>query len=176
MTIFVEDKSKLSKGKIKSIKKQLNRWLGIDISYVNAFDFTYKGIKPYIIITEYLANKDNDLKDYKIFCFNGKPEYIWIDSGRFNRHKRTVYDTQFNKAPFKYGTYEEGENERPDNLDTMLEISKVLCKDFKLVRVDLYNVDGKIYFGELTFNSGAGRDLFYPNEYNLIVGDQLSIK
>lgn len=176
MTIVIPDKTKLNKQKIKSIKKQLNKWLQIDVAYVNAFDFTYKGIKPAIIITKYLTNDNNDLKDYKIFCFNGNPTYIWIDSGRFDKHKRTVYDTNFNKAPFTYDKFPEGDFEKPDNLDEMFEIAKTLSSGFKLARVDLYNVNGKIYFGELTFNSGAGRDLIYPNEYNLIVGEQLNIK
>ena len=176
MTIVVDDKNKLKKKDIKVIKKRLNKWLKIDVGYVNAFDFVYKGIKPCILITKYLSNGDNDLKDYKIFCFNGEPKYLWIDSGRFGDHKRTVYDSKFNKMPFRYGVFPEGENEKPVNLEKMFELAKVLCAEFKLVRVDFYEVDGKLYFGELTFNSGAGRDLIYPIEYNTIVGEQLSLK
>lgn len=175
MTIVINDKSKLKSKDIKNIKKQLNRWLKIDVSYVNAFDFVYKGIKPCIIITEYLSNGNNDLKDYKFFCFNGEPKYMWIDSGRFNKHKRTVYDMSFNKMPFRYGKFLEEENKKPVAFEQMVILAKCLCKEFKLVRVDFYDVDGRIYFGELTFNSGAGRDLIYPNEYNIKLGEELVI-
>ena len=176
MTIVVDDKSKLGNRKIKRIKKQLNRWLKIDVSYVNAFDFVYKGIKPCIVITEYLSNGNNDLKDYKIFCFNGEPKYLWIDSGRFGKHRRTVYDMSFNKMPFRYGRFQDEDNEKPENFNEMIVLAKKLCEGFKLVRVDFYNINGKIYFGELTFNSGAGRDLIYPNEYNIKLGEELKIK
>ena len=116
------------------------------------------------------------MKDYKIFCFNGEPKYIWIDSSRFNGHKRNIFDVNLNKPPFRYGPFEEGEEKAPKNAEKMFEIARLLSKDFKFVRVDLYDVDGKIYFGELTFNSGSGRELIYPIEYNTIVGEQLSIK
>ena len=176
MTIVVNDKNKLKKRDIKNIKKRLNKWLKIDYAYVSAFDFVYKDIKPRIIITKYLSNGNNDLKDYKIFCFNGEPQYIWVDSSRFKGHKRNIFDANLNKAPFRYGPFEEGDEKAPENAKKMFEIAKLLSKDFKFVRVDLYDVDGKIYFGELTFNSGAGRDLIYPIEYNEIVGKELNIK
>jgi len=177
MTIVVEDKSKLRKKNIKSIKKRLNQWLKIDVSYVNAFDFTYKGIKPCIIITEYLTNGNNDLKDFKLFCFNGQPKYLWIDSGRFgNDHRRTVYDSHFKKMPFRYGVFKEADNPKPVNFEKMFELSEILSKDFKLVRVDFYEVNGILKIGELTFNSGAGRDLIYPIEYNEKLGEELSLK
>ena len=97
-------------------------------------------------------------------------------SGRFGKHRRTVYDMSFKQMPFRYGRFKDEYNEKPTNFDKMVSLARKLCKGFKLVRVDFYNVNGKIFFGELTFNSGAGRDLIYPNEYNIKLGEELRIK
>lgn len=176
MTIVVDDKASLTRRKIKTIKKQLNRWLQIDISYVNAFDFVYKGIKPGIIITKYLQDKSGSLNDYKVLCLNGKPKYIWIDSDRFTGHKRATYDLEFNKQPFNFNRYPVSDHDKPVNFDKMISLAKKMCANFKLLRVDFYNIDGKIYFGELTFNTGAGKELIYPLEYNEIIGNQLVVQ
>lgn len=175
MTIVIHDKDKLSKSKIRSIKHRLNRWLRISIAYVNAFDFIYKGIKPRIIITEYLENKEGDLFDYKVMCFNGEPKYIWVDSSRFSNHHRTVYDLDFEKLPFKCNKYQSDDHEKPACLGELLSLAKILCKGFKFIRTDFYCINNRIYFGELTFNSGAGKELFYPLEYNKIIGEQLEL-
>lgn len=176
MTYVIDDKNRLSKRDIKIIKKRLNKWLKIDYAYVGGFDFVYKGIKPCIMISEYLSNNDNDLKDYKITCFNGEIKYFWIDSVRFKGHKRNIYDVNLNKPPFKVGYFEEGNELPPQNIDKLFEIARKLAKDFKFARIDLYDVNGRIYFGEITLNSGGGRELIYPIEYNEIIGKELNIK
>ena len=175
MTILVKDKSKLSNKHIKRIKKQLNRWLTIELAYVNSFDFTYKGIKPGIIISQYLEDNSGSLCDYKFMCFNGRPEFFWIDSDRFSSHKRGTYSLGFEKLPFSFNEYQKGEYQRPENLELMIELAKKLCKGFILVRIDFYNINGSIYFGEMTFNSEAGKEHIHPKEYNLILGEKLNI-
>lgn len=176
MTIVVKDKTKLSKKGIKQIKKKLNRWLTIEPAYINAFDFVYKDIKPRIYITEFINNKQNDLYDYKIMCFNGEPQFVWVDTGRFFNHKRTIYDLNFKKLNFKINNYESSNDLlKPDNFEEMLELSKILSSTFKFVRVDFYNVDGRIYFGELTFNSEAGVAKISPREVDIKIASRLKL-
>lgn len=178
MTIVVSDKSKLSKHKIKGIKKKLNRWLKIEPAYIAAYDFVYKGIKPCIMITKFLENPDkSEINDYKFIAFNGGVKYMWIDSDRFHGHKRSVFNLDLTRAPFNINKYEPiGDSAIPSNYKEMLQLANILAKDFMFVRVDFYNVNNVIYFGELTFNSGGGVELPYPEEYDLIVGNELLIK
>lgn len=174
MTIVVEDKAKLKAKNIKQIKSKLNRWLKIEPAYINAFDFTYKNIKPRIFITKYMKNMQGDLYDYKVMCFNGNPQFIWVDTGRFSLHKRTIFDLDFNKLDIKINNYPSSDEvAKPKNLDKMIEISKKLSADFLFVRVDLYNIDGKIYFGELTFNSEAGIAKIYPRDADKLLATRL---
>ena len=175
MTIVISDKKKLSNSKIRSIKKKLNRWLKINLCYTNAFDFIYRDIKPCILIFKMLMDSNGELNDYKFTCFNGKVNYFWVDSDRFSEHKRNVYDTEYNDAPFTINHYKKGNPRKANNLQEMKEIAEKLSKDFKMVRVDLYDVDGKIYFGEMTFNSEAGKALPEPISYNAILGNCLEL-
>lgn len=175
MTIVVQDKSKLTKHKIKQIKANLNRWLKIEPAYIGAFDYVYKDIKPKIMITKFLTGKRGITCDYKILCFNGKPKYFWIDSDRFTSHKRKVYNLDKTDAKFNINKYEHSNEPLPSTFDKMIELASILCSDFLFVRVDFYEVDGKIYFGELTFNTGGGTELPYPIEYNEKLGNELSL-
>lgn len=176
MTIVINNKNDLKKKEIRIIKKKLNRWLKIDPTYISAFDYVYSGIKPQIMITENLANSKSGLSDYKILCFNGKPKYFWIDSDRFTSHKRKVYNLDRTPANFNINKYEDSNEPLPPEFNDLVSLAEILCKDFIFVRVDFYVSNSKIYFGELTFNSGAGAELPYPIEYNKILGDQLNLK
>ncbi len=176
MTIVVNDKSKLSKRKIIKIKKQLNRWLKINIAYLNAFDFIYKDIKPCILILEYLQDESGGLEDYKFMCIDGEPIFFWIDSGRFGKHKRTTYDLNFNETLFSINSYPKIKHSRPKQLEEMIDLARKLSKGLKLLRVDFYICNGHLYLGELTVNPSAGKEQFHPSKYNLIIGEKLKIK
>lgn len=174
MSFIVKDKSRLSKTRIKKIKNTLNRWLKMDVAYISAFDFTYKGIEPCLVIFEYIENSEGDLPDYKFLCFNGTPKFLWIDTGRFANHKRTMLNLDFTQANFSYGLFpSDSKIQKPQNYDLMLKIVETLCQGFKFVRVDLYNVNGIIYFGEMTFSSGGGTDMPNPPESNKMLGELL---
>lgn len=176
MTVVIKDKSHLSKTKIKSIKTRLNRWLKMEIGYAGAFDFVYKNIEPRLFITKFLSDKNGELQDYKFLCFNGVVKYLWVDSDRFTNHRRTVFNLDFTKAGFKIDNYDDIiDVEKPKNFDQMIEIATALSTDFKFVRVDLYNVDGVIYFGELTFNTNGGIISANPEKYDYLLGDMLKL-
>lgn len=175
MNVIVSDKSKLSKKDIKGIKKQLDNWLKTDYSFVSGLELQYHYIKPRMLIEQYIAT-NNDLPDYKFFCFSGELKFMWIDAGRFIEHKRTVFDLDFKKAPFQFDLIPNIDDfPKPIHFEEMKKLSKILCEDFAFVRVDFYEANGKLYFSELTFSSHAGLMPPRPIEYNKILGEYIKI-
>ena len=175
MNIIVKDKSSLSNKQIKSMKKQLKKWQKTDYSFSACLELQYHYIKPRFIIEEYIAIND-DLPDYKFFCFNGRPCFMWVDQARFFGHRRTVYDLKFKKAPFTFDLLEDVEGiEKPKCFEEMVLFSEKLSKDFSFVRVDFYEHNEQLFFSELTFSSHAGLMAPKPIEYDSKLGDLISI-
>lgn len=124
-------------------------------------------------------NPFEDLKDYKFFCFNGKVKCFKIDFGRFVEHHANYYSPEGKLLPFGEKAFEPDPNHieiMPENLNDMISIAEKLSYSFKFLRVDLYNVKGKIYFGELTFYPAAGMGAFVPNEWDEKLGSLLNVK
>lgn len=142
----------------------LNRLFGILLKrnyYYSDFEWCYKNIEPKIICEEWLEDKNGNLPvDYKFYCFEGEPKYFMVSYGEFDHRVRNhKFDMDGNSIDSLFKEKEAVDKDSiifPDNFSDMKEIVKVLCKPFPHVRVDLYNIDGKIYFGELTFYSGGG--------------------
>lgn len=173
--IIVDDKTKFD---YKKAKKKINKWLKINYAFWSDFEMHYSPIQPKIIIEQFINDSNGELNDFKFLCFNGNVKYCWVDLNRHSNHKRNVYDLNWNLQPwnqYSYGNYL-GEVSKPQNFDKMVEIAHILCQGFKHVRVDLYNVDGKIYFGEMTFTNGSGYEKITPESYNLMLGDMIPIK
>lgn len=159
----------------KKLKKDFTKWLKEDF-YYRFRESQYKGIKPLILCEEYLQDKSGGLIDYKFICSNGEPKYIQIHIDRYDDHKQKYYDLEWNELNWSYGFDKyKGEIEKPKNLNEMIEIAKKLSSRFQFVRVDLYLVENKIYFGELTFSPGAGLLIFKPEEINEVVGNYINI-
>lgn len=167
--IIVSDKKLLN---LKTAQLKINDWLRTDFGY-KTLELHYAQIEPKIIAEEYVESRFGELQDYKFLCFNGKPHYCWVDMGRYSEHTRNVYDLNWNLQPWNQETYEHYKEPipRPENFDKMIEIATILSKGFPHVRVDLYNVEGKIYFGEMTFTNGGGFDRILPPEFNTELGD-----
>ena len=173
--IIVKDKSKLSKRDISKYKKQLNYWLNEHYAFLVGLELVYQKIKPCIIIEKYMAI-DDDLPDYKFMCFSGEPKLVWVDQGRFTDHRRTLFNLNYEKMPYNMYIHEDIlDMKKPDNFNEMVKIAKALCEDFPYVRVDLYSIGGKVYFGELTFCSGAGFQAPNPLQYDRELGDMIKI-
>ena len=147
----------------------------------------YMRIKPGIIAEEFLVNDEeskkvsNTLIDYKIWCVNGKAEYIWTCCNRTPPHGIDVmtYDRDWTPHP-EYSVFDSIYRRgtpmpAPKNLQKMLEVAERLARPFPIVRVDLYNLNGKIYFGEMTFTSLGGLMNFYTPEFLLKVGQQIDL-
>ena len=178
MNILVEDKSSLTKKQIRKYKKQLNKWLKTDYVFYVALETQYVGIKPCIIIEQFLDGAD-DMREFKFTYFNGKLAFFWISERIVNVSRTTTtFLNNLNPAPFNFDL---GIDKPVDNPSIPIEYEKMksladkLCDDFTMVRVDLMLVDEKIYFSELTFNSAAGFDAPRPIEYNKIIGDMLKL-
>lgn len=178
---IIKDKSRLSTKEIKGIKRQLNKWLKIRYAFVNGLELQYELTKPSIIIEKYLSIND-DLPDYKFFCFSGELKFAWIDSGRYSgHHTRTIFNPLNPKEiyDFQFGAVDQfikGDTlNLPNNFPEMVNVAKKLAEDFLFVRVDLFNVDEKIYFGELTFSSGSGYRCPDPKSVDIDLGKFIKI-
>lgn len=157
--------------------RKMRRWMRTNYHWRNR-EWVYKDIKPRIICEQYLSDIDgNPPMDYKFFCFDGKPKMIQVDFNRFSNLKRNFYDIEWNflDVEIEYSSDKSIGLEKPENLEEMLDLSKKLSEGFPHVRVDFYNVDGKIIFGELTFFNEAGFGKFYPPEFEIELGKCLNL-
>lgn len=144
----------------------------------------YKDMKPCIIAEEVLKLPEgaHSLTDYKIWCINGKPLYIWTCSDRDEDGGGAdvmTYDLDWNPHP-EYSVftseYRHGQLlPRPENMDVMLDVAARLSSEFPILRVDLYNINGKVYFGELTFTSQGGMMDYFSQEFLDLLGRQADI-
>lgn len=159
-------------------KKIMNVWLHDNIFWPGR-EWPYKNMKPRLIVEEYMEDSSGLLMDYKFFCFGGKAHFIQTNKGRGTaNHAQNFYDLQWNYLPF-------GKNleprpdvyiEPPVNLARMAEIAEDLAQPFPFVRVDFYEVNGSIVFGEMTFYPKSGLPDFTPIEYDRIFGELLKIE
>jgi len=171
--IVCPDKSQLN---IQKAKKTMDVWLKKNF-YKLYGEWVYKNVPPRVICEKYLVNKNESaLIDYKFYCFHGKPKFIHVDIDRFEKHCRNFYDLNWNKMPFSL-CYPQAERDvkRPSRLSKMIELASALSAEFKFVRVDFYQVDEKIIFGELTFNPGNGLEIFTPRKYDIEIGKYLTL-
>lgn len=175
MTHVVKDKKKLGKKGFRKLQKRLNRELKVNYAYCHGYEMQYKNIQPCIFITEFISSS-GDLPDYKFFCFNGEMKYFSIDTDRFNNHKRTIYDAEYQIAEFQCPQYEMVDIKiESELLDRMKMIVYSLADYFDFVRVDLYAAGDKIYFGELTFSSASGIAILTPENSNLNMSNYIDL-
>lgn len=143
-------------------------------------EWPYKDLKPRIIAEQYMENEDGeDLIDYKFFCFNGKPEFVYVSQGLSNHETaRLCYMwLDWTPTPFRRTDFDLFETlpPRPKRFDQMLEAAKLLSRDYPFARVDFYEINGQLYFGEITFYPGAGFTAFEPEEWDYKLGKLLEI-
>lgn len=172
--IIVPDKKTIN---IANIKSRLRDWLVKNYAFLVGFELHYKDILPKILIEAFISDIHTALYDYRFYCFSGEPYHVWIDEASgTSRHKRTIRDLDFNEIDLTTGWPRlETELKRPDNFEQMIEISRILSKPFRFVRVDLYNVNNKIYFGELTFTPQSGVAKWSNQNYNIDYGNRIDI-
>ena len=172
--VVCNDKSKLDR---KAAREKLEKSLRHNYFYEHR-EYPYKNVKPRILAEQFMVDESGtELKDYKFFCFNGEVKMLFVATDRgIDDVKFDFFDTEFNHLPFKQGhPWATKPVKKPAGFEKMLEIAKTLGKGFPHVRVDLYDINGRIYFGELTFYHFSGNVPFVPNEWDKTIGDWLKL-
>ena len=174
--VICKDKKKLD---YKSAKKKISRSLKRNYFWGNR-EWPYKDVKPRIIAEKYMVDESGyELKDYKFFCFDGKMKVFFVAKDRGSETEETkfdFFDENFNHLPFTNGhPNSEPPYFKPENFDKMTELAEKLSENIPQVRVDFYNINGKIYFGELTFFHWSGLMPFDPPEWDLKLGEMIKL-
>ena len=163
--VIVKDKEELD---IEKAKKKIEKCLKRNYFYSNR-EWPYKNVKPRIIIEKYMVdNSQKELKDYKLFCFNGTPKITLVCSERFSSDNmcETFFDVNWKLYSFTENNHRvDATIKKPKTFDKMLEFSKKLSKNISFVRIDWYEIEKKIYFGEITFFPASGYEKFVPEEF-----------
>lgn len=161
----------------KSIDAKIAKWqkksFGNDSGEIH-----YQKIPTQVLVEKYISQADGFSPiDYKIYTINGKAEFFDVIASRENNRQEFGYDLNWNKLPFSIGkpNTHKGDIAKPKGISTMIRFAEILAADFPLVRVDFYEIDGQIYFGEMTFTPAAGFEKFYPTEYDKFYGEKLKL-
>lgn len=170
---LITDKSKINKNELRSF---FDGRLKIN-PYVLGREYPYKGVKPEIIIEKFMQSENgNGINDYKFLCFDGEPQIMFVATDRATDVRFDFYDMDFNHLDIEnIHPNSDKAVEKPKCFDEMKSIAKKLSKGMKTVRIDLYEIDGKVYFGEFTFFHGGGFYLFHPDEWEKKLGDFIKI-
>lgn len=173
--VICSDKEKIEWEKsVSKLKDSLNA----DI-YKDLREWPYKNVPKRIIAESFLESPNGELNDYKFFCFNGKVKFFKVDFGRFIEHHANYYSPDGKLLAFGERGLEPDANANihlPDNISEMIVLAEKLSAEEFFLRVDFYNVNGHIYFGELTFYPASGMIPWTPNEADIEIGNYLNIK
>lgn len=174
--VICKDKNKFN---ISEAEKFLNKHLKNNY-FMGMREWPYKNVKPVIFAEEYMVDDSGyELKDYKFFCFNGKPKIMFIASDRQSDSEETkfdFYDMDFKKMPFTNGhPNSDKEIECPKSFEEMKILAEKLSAGIPQLRVDFYEIKGKIYFGELTFFHWSGLVPFNPEEWDYKLGSWIDL-
>ena len=174
-----KDKTKVSKEKWKSVLAGLKKSLKYDY-YMLGREWPYKNVERKILAEQYMVDESGyELKDYKFFCFNGKPKamFIAVDRGVANKEtKFNFYDMDFKLLPFTNGhSNSEKSISKPNSFELMKELATTLSKDMPHVRIDFYDIYGKVYLGEITFFHWSGFVPFNPKEWDYKFGEWIKL-
>lgn len=164
---------------IEAAKQKLEKRLRRNFYWAGR-EWPYKNVKPRIIAEKYMADENcAELRDYKFYCFGGEAKVMFIVTDRMEKNeptKFTFFDMDFNKLPFEQsGPNDKRELEKPRAFEEMKKLAGKLSQGFPQVRVDLYDINGKIYFGELTFFDSSGGARFEPREWDEILGSWIEL-
>ena len=181
--LFYDPQKPLSDKEIQIAKSNLKYILHQNASVLSC-EWNYKNIMPRIVVEKVIRDRSGNLPlDYKFMCFDGEPKLLFLDLGVINPdssynhdYPRNIYDMDFRLMPFK----ETRPNtdypvNKPENFEYMVEMARTLSQPFPYCRVDLYNVDGKVYFGEITFYHGGGCNDIQPEEWDYKMGSWIKL-
>lgn len=172
--VICHDKTSFDAG---AAKKKLDRCLKRNYFW-HSREWPYKYVKPRIIAEEMMVDESGyELKDYKLFCFDGKMRYLFIATDRSVANEETkfdFFDENFTHLPIKNGhDNSKRELKRPTGFEEMKQFAEILSKGFPEARVDFYDINGKVYFGEITFFHWGGLMPFEPKEWDRVFGENI---
>ena len=177
--VICRDKSVFDrKAAIKKLSARLKK-----NAYWQGREWPYKNVEKKVFAEEFMADDTNkELIDYKFYCFDGKPQFLYCSYAAFkngSKHDQlTFFDLDMNPAPFHRTDHDPFPDpiKKPENFDEMIELCQKLSKGIPFVRVDLYNINKQVYFSEFTFSPGSGYGIFSPEEWERKIGDMVVLK
>jgi hypothetical protein len=158
-------------------RRKLHDWMERSV-YNLGREWPYKGLRPRIICEKLLTDQNGKVPDdYKFFCFGGQPRVVLVHKDRWGDHREVFYDAGWNRLEVKAdsGNLSLAQNEKPERYDEMIRVAATLSAGLRHVRVDLYNMEGRIYFGEMTFFPGSGFVRIEPDESNELWGSWIRL-
>lgn len=177
-TRVIKNKSALSKAEIDEMRKFYTKRLKRNYFYAGR-EYPYKGLKSCIIVEQLMVDEKNpekSIEDYKFFCFNGEPKIMFIATDRSTDCRFDFFDMDFNHLDMvNIHPHADTVPQKPEMFDEMKEIAAKLSKGIRFVRIDLYELNGKIYFGEYTFFHGGGFRRCEPEEWEERLGDWIDL-
>lgn len=173
--VICKNKSDLDK---MTAKQKIEKCLNSNFYYWGR-EWPYKNVEPRIIAEAYMEDSSGeDLNDYKLMCFNGKVKCSFVCSERYSDEglKVTFFDNDWSVLPFeRHYPKSTRPIDKPENFNEMIQLAEKLSKDIPFVRVDFYDINGKIYFGEMTFFPGCGFEEFTPEEWDYKLGEWIDL-
>lgn len=177
-TKVIKDKSVLTQEDFDEMNEFYSKRLKRDFYYAGR-EYPYKGIKPYIIAEQLMVDEtahEKSIEDYKFFCFNGEPKVMFVATDRATDCKFDFFDMDFNHLDLvNIHPNADKPIKKPELFDEMKELATKLSKGMRHVRIDLYELNGRIYFGEYTFFHGGGFQLCHPEKWERQLGDWIDI-
>ena len=174
--VVCKDKKKFNQ---KMARKKINKCMDKNF-YWSSREWPYKNVKPRIIVEQYMSSFGDNPDDYKVHCFNGKPKIILVCKDRFNQNgmSEDFFDTKWRHLDLKRPNQKTSQEliSKPVKLEEILSYSKELSKDIPFLRIDFYIIDGKVYFGELTFFPASGLRPFVPEEWDKKMGKMIKLE
>ena len=176
---IINNKENLTEFEKEDLKKFYTKRLKRDF-YFAGREYSYKGLIPRIIAEPLMGTEEErkiGIKDYKLYCFDGEPKLILIISGRHAERHEDFFDADFNWLPEIRNGYKSSDRcpSKPQCIEKIIEYAKILSAGIRHVRMDFYEIDGKVYFGEYTFFSGGGFEIFEPYEWEIKIGDWIKL-
>lgn len=174
--IIVQDKTQLDKEKTE---KQISAWLSENFCQdkILGLPWGYKNIEPHIVVEQFIGENGQVPIDYKFFCYEGRAEFVLMTFDRIGNHREKHFNRDFEPLDLWNGAPQyTGNIQKPKNYREMLQLADSLAKGLDFIRVDLYSVGSRIYFGELTCYPGGGITRFVPREYDFIFGEKWYLK
>lgn len=176
---IIRDKSKVD---FKRLRKKCRHWMGGNY-YCRSQEWQYKNVKPRILVEKLLLDKNGRIpNDYKLFFFNGKLEFVYCSIDREGENYRSIYSPEWERIDMEVVAKKRHKGGMvganipcPPTFPEMERIGSEIARDFSFVRVDFYDVDGKLYYGEITLQHGSGYCTFEPEKYDLIYGEKLAL-